>query len=433
MLNFLLSSSSSCTNCYEWPVIKQIIWLFSEFMGILYNGLDAIGIANVGLVIILFTIVIRGIMMPFNIRQQRSTKITNIMQPEISAIQAKYQGARDQYSMQAMQAETKAVYKKYGISQTGGCVQSLIQYPFLIAMYGALRNIPTAITKVGDALRPIAEIISGASSEIQESISEISTSLISTDTDTVIDALFSLTAKNWDALTDLFSGTDAAAIASYHDEMVSLMSFMGFDLSQTPWNLMRGGGIGIIAVIIPLIAGAAQWLTFKLSQTSASERSNDQMAATTRSMGLMMPLFTVFLCFTLNAGLGLYWGISSLLQVIVQILINRHYRKIDMKEYVKQNMEKAAEKEKKKRERKGVSGETISSAANISTKNIEAGGQPAQQRPRSISEIANMNVNDTSSKSTKPPAGSLAEKAGMVKDYNENHPEEATAKRKYKK
>ncbi len=402
-------------------------------MGILYDGLDAIGIANVGLVIILFTIIIRGIMMPFNIRQQRSTKLTNIIQPEISAIQAKYQGARDQYSMQAMQAETKAVYKKYGISQTGGCVQSLIQYPFLIAMYGALRNIPDAITKIGDTLRPVADIISTASSEIQESVAEISSSLVGTDTDTVIDALFSLTTKNWDALAALFSGTDASAITSYHDQMVSLTSFLGCDLSQTPWNLMRGGGIGIIAVIIPIVAGAAQWLTFKLSQTSASEKSNDQMAATSRSMGMIMPLFTVFLCFTLNAGLGLYWGISSVLQVVVQILINRHYRKVDMEEYVKENMARAAEKEKKKREKKGVSGETISSAASINTKNIQAGGQPAQQRPRSISEIANMNVNDTSAKSSKPPAGSLAEKAGMVNEYNENHPEDATARRKYKK
>ena len=95
--------------------------------------------------IIIFTLIIKFVMLPLTIKQQKFTKLNSVMQPELSAIQKKYQGQRDQYSMQAMQAENKAVYAKYGVSQTGGCLQSFIAFPFLIAMYGALRNIPIAI------------------------------------------------------------------------------------------------------------------------------------------------------------------------------------------------------------------------------------------------------------------------------------------------
>ncbi len=440
MLNFLIACGGAANNaaaagngCYDWPVIKQIVWLFSEALGYLYQFLDLIGIANIGLAIILFTIIIKCIVLPLTIKQQKFTKLTSVMQPELSAVQAKYKGMTDQYSMQAMQAETKAVYAKYGVSQTGGCLQSFIQFPILIALYGALRNIPTAIEAISNELTPVADLISKASAGVTDQISAISAALTTGDANTTITTLYSLPTKSWDALQALFSGADAASIASHHETFASLNSFCGWDISQSPWNLMIGGGIGIIAVLIPLLAGFSQWLSFKLTQTKQSAALNDSTANTSKIMGLVMPLFSVYICFTLNTGLGLYWCMSSFFQVVLQILINRHYRKIDMDAFIEENKAKAEAKAKAKREKEGVKGSVISSAANINTKNIDGqNGMPA--RPMSIADKANINVNDIDYRSQKPAANSLAARAAMVQDYNEEHAEQApTAKKKYKK
>lgn len=437
MLNFLISacggtSAAAGNGCYDWPVIKQIVWLFSQVLGYLYKFLDTIGIANIGLVIIIFTIIVKFLVLPLTIKQQKFTKLQSVMQPELSAIQKKYNGSRDQYSMQAMQAETKAIYAKYGVSQTGGCLQSFISFPVLIAMYGALRNIPTAIEKIAATLTPVANIIDKTTGDLRDSVSTVSSALLSSDSNTVITTLYTLPTKGWQALQDLFSGTDASTIATNHDAFVKLNSFLGWDISQSPWNLMRAGGVGIIAVIIPLLAGFSQWLSFKLTQTKQSVQTNDQNAATSRMMGYIMPLFSVYICFTLNTGLGIYWCMSSFFQVILQILINRHYRNIDMDKFIEENKQKAEEKAKKKREKNGVAGSTISSAAAINTKHIDSQSAPA--RPMSIAEKANIKVDDAATTKSAPPANSLAAKAGLVQQYNEEHPEDAvSSKKKYKK
>ena len=95
-----------------------ILGPIAKLLGIIMNGifimLDKIGIPNIGLAIILFTIVIYLILMPLTIRQQKFSKLSAKMNPEIQAIQAKYKGKKDNESMMRMNEETKAVYAKYG-------------------------------------------------------------------------------------------------------------------------------------------------------------------------------------------------------------------------------------------------------------------------------------------------------------------------------
>ena len=119
-----------------------ILGPIAKLLGIIMNGifimLDKIGIPNIGLAIILFTIVIYLILMPLTIRQQKFSKLSAKMNPEIQAIQAKYKGKKDNESMMRMNEETKAVYAKYGTSPTGSCLQLIIQMPILFALYRAL-------------------------------------------------------------------------------------------------------------------------------------------------------------------------------------------------------------------------------------------------------------------------------------------------------
>ena len=435
MINFMVACASAGAStsggCYDWPVIKQIIILFGYAVEYIYKFLELIGLPNLGLCIILLTIVVKLILLPLTVKQQRFTKLSSYAQPEIKAIQAKYQGKRDNYSMQAMQEETKAVYAKYGISQTAGCLQSFIQFPIIIALYGVIRNIPIYVDSFLKYYQNVVNAIGTTAVDAVPGLQGWTAELADTDKVTL---LCSLPAKSWNALMELFTNGNLTTIQDNYAEITKLNTFLGINLGDTPWNLVVGGGIGIIAILIPIISGLSQWLSVKLSQASTQATGGqDPTAASMKTMNLMMPLISVFFCFTLNASIGLYWCVSSLFQVLLQILINRHYRKVDMDEFIKANMEKAEEKAKRKREKKGVSGSALSQAANTSTKNMQS------QAPRTLADKAKVDVTGSSkTTNTPPPANSLAAKAGLVQKYNEEHGVDVdettgTARKKYKK
>ena len=112
---------------------------FAIILGYILEGvfwvLDKIGIPNTGLAIIIFTVVIYLLMIPLTYKQQKFSKLNNKMNPELMAIRKKYEGKNDQDSMMRMNAETQAVYQKYGVNPSGSCLQLLIQMPILFALY----------------------------------------------------------------------------------------------------------------------------------------------------------------------------------------------------------------------------------------------------------------------------------------------------------
>ncbi len=110
----------------DWPIIKQIAWLLGQVMNGIFNVLSKIGIENIGVCIIIFTIIIYTLMIPLTIKQQKFSKMSAVMQPEIKKIQKKYEGKKDQASMMKQQEEINLVYEKYGTSMTGGCLPLFI-------------------------------------------------------------------------------------------------------------------------------------------------------------------------------------------------------------------------------------------------------------------------------------------------------------------
>lgn len=139
------------------------IGFVARLLGYIMNGIffviDKIGLPNVGLAIILFTIVVNLLMMPLTIKQQKFSKLSAKMNPEIQAIQAKYKNKKDQDSVMAQNQEIQAVYAKYGVSSTGSCVQLLIQMPILLALYRVIYAMPAYVTKIGNTFRVLADKI----------------------------------------------------------------------------------------------------------------------------------------------------------------------------------------------------------------------------------------------------------------------------------
>ena len=113
------------------PIIGWVSEILGWMINVIYSGLELIGITNIGLSIILFTLVVYLLMTPLQIKQQKFSKLNAVMQPEIQKIQKKYNGKKDQDSMMKQNEEISAVYQKYGVSPTGSCVQLLVQMPVL--------------------------------------------------------------------------------------------------------------------------------------------------------------------------------------------------------------------------------------------------------------------------------------------------------------
>ena len=138
----------SLVTAANWPIVGQLCWLLGKVMNFIYTMLtDTFNLQNgvVGLSIIIYTIIVYTCMLPMTINQQRTSKMSTVMNPEIQAIQKKYKNRKDQASMMKQQEEIQQVYDKYGTSMMGGCLPLLIQMPFLFALY------PVIYSKIGRA------------------------------------------------------------------------------------------------------------------------------------------------------------------------------------------------------------------------------------------------------------------------------------------
>ena len=136
-------------------ILKPFAIILGYIINAIFWILDKIGIPNIGLTIIIFTIVIYVLMIPLTYKQQKFSKFQARMNPELQAIRKKYEGKQDQESMMRMNSETQALYAKYGVSPSGSCLQLLIQMPILFALYRVIMTIPAYVGKVKEVFYPL--------------------------------------------------------------------------------------------------------------------------------------------------------------------------------------------------------------------------------------------------------------------------------------
>lgn len=420
MTGILLTQSTT-------PIIGQVAWLLGELMDGIFNVLSsAFGIENIGLCIILFTIIIYTFMIPLTIKQQKFSKLSAVMNPELQAIQKKYKNKRDQESMLKMQEEMKMVYDKYGTSQMGGCLQLVIQFPILLALWKVIQNIPAYVGGVKDMYMPLVNEImaTGGYQKIMEKIGSASPIMINpekfdyTKTNTIVDVLYKFQPSTWDTLKDKFPDL-SSLIDSTSEQISHINNFLGANISDAPVNLMmdalKTGAIlvAIVALLIPILSGLTQWINIKLMpQSPGMDDRENPMANSMKTMNMIMPLFSVFMCFTMPAGLGLYWIFSAICRSVQQVAINKYLDRMDMDELVKKNMEKA----KKKYEKKKVSTEELNQMATKKVRNIAV--EQKHNHTADSEQEAKLQQAAERGKNAKP--GSLTAKANMVRKFNEN-------------
>ena len=407
-------------------IIGPVAKLLGFIMNAIFEFLNLIKIPNIGLAIILFTIVVYLLLLPLTIRQQKFSKLSAKMSPELQAIQNKYKDKqRDQEAMMAMNEEQKAVYAKYGVSPSGTCVHLLIHMPILFALYRVIYAIPAYVGRVKDVFTHNDFITNLMSQEgSQEFISSFKNAAMYTKQfgdkkfiaeNTFIDILNQASTAEWQSIATEYPAL-TEDVAYITENLDKYNNFLGLNIANSPsftvsqafnsgqWLLLVG------AIMIPLLSALTQWINVKLmpnsTQTDKKNQTEQQaaMMSSMKMMNYMMPVTSAIFCFTLPAGMGIYWIAGSVVRTIQQIAINKYIDKMDIDKIVEKNSEKYEKKKEKIAEMGGYDFNTMNKYASMRTKNISS--------DKEVDYSANNNLNDK---------GSLASKANLVRQFNEKN------------
>ena len=384
-------------------IIGQVATLLGLLMNAIFSFTDGVfGISNIGVCIILFTLVIYALLTPLTIKQQKFSKMSAIMNPEIKAIQKKYAGKNDQVSMMKMNEETQNVYAKYGVSPMGTCLPMLIQLPILFALYRVIWNIPAYVASVKDVFTPLVNVLlktQGTQQFLADTVgNQVNFQRLGYTANSAIDALYKFKPADWTAMAEKFP--DLSGMISQTTGSLDKMNyFLGLNISNSPMTAMvenfkaHNWILFVCALAIPVLAGLSQWLNTRL-----------------------MPLVAVFFCLSLPIGLGIYWIAGAVFRGIQQVVVNKHMEKMDMDALIRKNVEKMNAKRKKQ----GLPPKKISEHAKVNFKDLEDAQKVDEKKQAERQKKIQDSTEYYKHADAKP--GSIAAKARMVQQFDEKNP-----------
>ena len=408
-------------------IIRPIANLFGLIFGLIYDVFEKFGILSLGLVIIVFTILIRLCLTPLMFKSNKASKITNYIQPEINKINKKYKGKKDQESVLAQQREVREIQEKYGVNMTGSCLTAFIQMPIFFALYRVIQNVPAYVKQIKNLYSPIADAIKNDSNVVNElnnfkKLDEYSNyfrglgDASSDNVNGIIDILAKFPSGAWDKFSATISNSDVLSkIAENKDKIIDVNSFAGgIDLSVAPGMKLTA------ALAIPICSFVFQFLSMKATpQQSTGDPAQEQSMKMMKSMMYVFPVMSFFVTVSVPAGLGLYWAAGAFISFLTSVGINAYFKHCDMEKIVEKSKEKAAKKiEKKKASGKKSFMDKITEAA--------YGNQEAANTSKVNSNVASQSLksytSSTMSKNNgnvKYREGSLASKANIMQRYND--------------
>ncbi|MBP5772642.1 MAG: YidC/Oxa1 family membrane protein insertase [Eubacterium sp.] len=416
---------------YNNPLVKGLANLMGYIMEGIYFVFSHMGFYDIGLCIIVFTIVIRMFLLPMQVKQQKFSKLNAIMSPEIKAIQDKYKGKKDQETQMKQQAEIKEVYAKYGTSPTGSCLQLLIQMPILFALYAVIRDIPQYVTSVKNTyVNYITKLSTGQIDEYFGSKAilgkeyvkgKLSGAQLSNGQIKNCIAAMTGTNSSGKTLSLAHHHTLRQLLDNVHNEYSNIMSsmnkFCGLLIGDSPSTNIKGQAVGIIIAgfALPILSGVFQFISVQL--TTRMNKNNAAadvpgMGGSMKIMNFIMPIFSIYMCYILPVGIGIYWCIGSLVMMVQQLCINKYLDKKGMDAIIEENRKKAAKKAERKKARKGIYRDNVIDAAQNKAKAKDEGGMSAAEKEAKVQQAKELAAKKQ---------GSLASKANLVSDFNKKN------------
>mgnify|MGYP001027087432 CR=1 FL=1 len=411
---------------YQGAILGPIAKVLGYILQALYSLLSNFGIENTGICIILFTFIVNALMLPMQIKQQKFSKMSAIMNPELQEIQKKYKNKKDQASQQKMSLETQAVYQKYGVSPASGCLPMLITFPILFALYRVIYNIPAYVPQIYDIYSGLAEQIQAAGITVEQ-LSDMVTAKTYVITDAVraaaensdlsyfVDVLGQFNESAWKELIKSYPDLESV-ITSVSDTSKHINSFLGLNIADNP-------GIKSVSIIIPVLSIITQILSMKISMagTSQSMDQNNPTAASMKMMNNVMPFVSGLMCFMFPIGVGIYWIAGNIFRIFQSLGINLYFKNMDMDAELEKNVEKT----KRRYEKMGVDPNTaMQEIARKRTSTISTSTTDNKNTKSGISKNVNSVKNSKSNYKTggnkKYKEGSIASYANMMaRDSND--------------
>lgn len=246
---------------------------------------------NYGLAIILFSVIIKLLTFPLSVKQHKSTIAMRKIQPELNKLQKKY--AHDKEKLQKEQME---LYSKYNINPMAGCLPMVIQFPVLFSLYSVIQSPLTYIAGLdASVIEKIAKVLGIKGNAIATSQIKLAEMLNNSEN----------LAKVKDILPKGFTGID--------------FNFLGLNLADTPEFSFSGISVlWIIPVLSGLTAFLSMYITNKTNGTPESDQANQM-----KGMMYVMPFMSVYFCFILPCGMGIYWIISNVMAILQQIILSK--------------------------------------------------------------------------------------------------------------
>ena len=297
-------------------------------------------IGNYGLAVILFAVIIKVILLPFQMKSKRSTMQTSRLQPMMRELQKKH-GA----NKQKLNEETAKLYKEEGINPASGCVWSILPFPILIALFYVIRQPLTLMMGIDPALLA-APVLDDAGAIIQAggAIWNLLPEYLQSGGFYNEVAQAQYIGANF----DIFAGFAADGLRHVN------FNFLGMDLGTTPqwtflWAAEKAHGVALF--FIPFLSGGTQFLLTRISQKMNPMGTPEAQMGSMKTMMLMMPLFSVYIAFIAPAALGFYWTFSTLLQIAQEIWLTKRYRKVMDAEAEERNKARAQREEELEQKR----------------------------------------------------------------------------------
>ena len=326
------------------PSVRQpgkIVGPFADLMGKVYNLLFELLHSNtsagsLGLAIIIFTLIVKLILFPLMVKQQKSSFKMQALQPELMKIRKKYEGKTDQMSQQRMAFEMQEFQKKNGVSMASGCLPMLIQPPILYALFYLFQNAYVYVDVIGHNYTDIANAIVNIPVSLRmevfqpfarefanayKNVAIIKDGIDMGQVNEVVMLVNYLKPDDWNVILQNL-GDAGSSLVPLLATKSSIETFLTIPL-------VSKAGLHFPGIIIPIAAGITTWLQSKIMMMMNPQNSDsgNPAAAMTKSMLYTMPIMMGVFAINMPAGLGLYWTISNLFGILQQVILSKHYKK----------------------------------------------------------------------------------------------------------
>ena len=284
---------------------------FAWLVRLFYDLTNSYGVA-----LILFTLVIKLIMLPFQMKSKKSMMRMSRVSGQMQDLQKRY--AKNQAKFQE---EMQKLYEEEGVNPMSGCLWSLIPFPILIALYSIIRQ---PITHFMMLSKDVLQTVVQSAADAGVNLTNIVMMDKATGTPVLKDGLYQLASYGQ---INLVKAVQEMGLSTPEGWFDMNYNFLGLDLTATPWEYVKNftftwAVIGVI--LIPILAGLSQFVFSKLTMKTQPQ-ADAAGGASMKSMMYMMPLMSVYIAFIMPAALGVYWIAQSVFSLIQEAILNKTF------------------------------------------------------------------------------------------------------------